>query len=235
MCRSRSPVDGSVRLTWRGKGAALAAAIVLGCTTTALAGSGGEAIELKLADQAAARAAIVRRRDLRSKRWTGGPIKPDLTPSPTCRNYRPKQSDLVLTGAAESNFRQSLLHSIDSGAKILRTARMVRIDWRREHLAPGVLSCQRRLLRASFGPSARVTSFVSVPFPRIAPYVAEYRGVVELPVSAGKRARFVVDFVFVSRRRSELSVGSLAPFAQRSKVAAEERRLIRIMLRRAKA
>ena len=202
---------------------------------SALAGSGGEAIDFNGADQAAARAAIIRRADLRSKRWTGGPIKPDLTPPQTCRNWRPKQSDLVLTGAAESNFRQSLLHSIDSAVKILRTARMVSVDWRREHLAPGVLSCQRRLLRASFGPTATVASFARVPFPHMAPYVAEYRGVVELTVSEGKKARFVVDFVFVSRRRSELTIGSLAPLARQSEVAAEERRLIRTMLSRAKA
>ena len=201
----------------------------------AWAGSGGEAIELNVADKAAARAAIIRRADLGSKRWTGGPIKPDLTAPQTCRNYRPKQSDLVLTGVAESNFRQSLLRSIDSEVKILRTARMVSIDWRREQLSPGVLSCQRRLLRNSFGPTARVTSFARVPFPHIAPYVAEYRAVVESALSKGERPRFVVDLVLVSRRRSELSLVSLAPFEARKQVAADERRLIRLMLTRAKA
>jgi hypothetical protein len=206
----------------------------IGRVAAALAGSGGEAIELKPADQAAARAAIVRRRDLGSKRWTGGSIEPDLTPPKTCRNYRPKQSDLILTGATESNFHQGLLRWIDSEVKILRTARMVSIDWRREQLAPGALSCQRRLLGASFGPGARVTSFVRVPFPHVAPCVVEYRAVVGLAVSQGEKARFVVDLVLVSRRRSELSLVTLAPFAQRSEVAADQRRLIRIMLSRAK-
>ena len=202
---------------------------------SALAGSGGEAIDFNGADQAAARAAIIRRPDLRSRRWTGGPIKPDLTPPQTCRNWRPKQSDLVLTGAAESNFRQSLLRSMDTEMKILGTARMVDVDWRREQLAPGVLSCQRRLLRASFGPSASVISFARVPFPRITPRVAEYRAVAELALSKGERPRFVVDLVLASRRRSELSVVSLAPFAQRSEVSVDVRRLIRIMLSRARA
>jgi hypothetical protein len=62
--------------------------------------------------------------------------------------------------------------------------------------------------------------------------VAEYRAVVELALSNDEKRRFVVDFVFVSRRRSELSVGSLAPFAKRAEVAAEERRLIRLILSR---
>jgi hypothetical protein len=92
----------------------------------------------------------------------------------------------------------------------------------------------RAARRASFGPSAGVISFARVSFPRIAPHVAEYRAVVELALSKGQRARFVVDLVLASRRRSELSVVSLAPFAQRSEVAVEVRRLIRIMLRRAK-
>jgi hypothetical protein len=213
-----------------------AAALVLVCSVpSALAGSGGEAIDFNGADQAAARAAIIRRADLRSKRWTGGPIKPDLTPPETCRNWRPKQSDLVLTGAAESNFHQGPLRWIDSEVKVLRTARMVTVDWRREQLAPGVLSCQRRLLRASFGPGARVASFVRVPFPHIAPHAVEYRAIVGLAASQGEKARFVVDLVLVSRRRSELSLVTLAPFAQRSEVAADQRRLIRIMLSRAKA
>ena len=101
-------------------------------------------------------------------------------------------------------------------------------------MAPGILSCQRRLLRESFGPGASVVSFARVPFPRIATYVAEYRAVVELALSKGKKARLLVDLVLVSRRRSELSLVSLAPFAARKQVAAEERRLIRIMLSRAK-
>ena len=218
----------------RGAPAAFAVLALACAVPSALAGSGGETIAFKPADQAAARAAIIRRPDLRSKRWTGGLIKPDLTPPQTCRNYKPKQSDLILTGAAESNFRQGPLRWIDSEVKVLRTARMVTVDWRREQLAPGALSCQRRLLRASFGPGASVASFARVPFPHIAPHVVEYRAVVGLAASQREKARFVVDLVLVSRRRSELSLVTLAPFAQRSEVAADQRRLIRIMLSRAK-
>jgi hypothetical protein len=200
----------------------------------ALAGSGGETIALIRADQAAARAAVVRRADLRSKAWTGGPVKPDLTPAPTCRDYHPKQSDLVLTGAAESNFRRGALWSIDSEVKVLRTARMVSIDWRRELMAPGVLACQRRLLGQSFGPGASVVSFARLPFPHIARYATEFRGLVQVAVGKGKKARFVVDIVLVSRRRSELSLVTLAPLARQAEVTADERRLIRTMLGRAK-
>jgi hypothetical protein len=221
----------------KGETAAVAVATtLLACygASVALAGSGGETIQLDRADQAAARAAIVRRAELRSKAWTGGPIKPDLTPAPTCRNYHPKQSDLILTGAAESNFRRGLLWSIDSEVKVLRTARMVSVDWRRELLAPGVLACQRRLLGQSFGPGASVVSFARVPFPHVARYATAFRGLVELSVGNGKKARFVVDIVLVSRRRSELSLVTLAPLARLAEVVANERRLVRAMLSRAK-
>jgi hypothetical protein len=213
--------------------AALAMAFGICMVPVALGGTGGERIEFDDADQAAARAALVRRGDLHSKAWTGGPIKPDLSPPSTCRNYHPKQSDLVLTGAAESNFsRTFLLRAIDSEVKILKTARMVRTDWRREILAPGTLSCQRHHFAKSL-PGARVVSFSRIPFPRVAPYVAAFRGVAELRTDRGK-PRLLVDLVLVSHGRSEISLLASAPFAERVDVMARERRLVRTMLRRAK-
>jgi Rad3-related DNA helicase len=154
-----------------------------------------------------------------------------------CTSYRPKQSDLVLTGAAESNFyrRSFLLRAVDSQVKILRTARMVSLDWRREVLAPGALACQRRLLGKSLGSRARVVSFSRIPFPRVATYVAQFRGVVELPAGTGKTIRLIVDSVLVSRGRSELSLVASAPMAERRQLTARERRLVRLMLRRARA
>ena len=200
----------------------------------ALAGSGGERIAFERRDQAAARAAVLRRSDVRPAGWTGGPIKPDLSPPETCRNYRPKQSDLVLTGAAESSFLRSDGRAMDSEVKVLRTARMVSLDWRREVLAPGVMSCQRRLFGKSLGSNAKVVSFTRIPFPRIARYVAAFRAVAAVPAGNGKTNRVIVDLVLVSRRRSELSLVTLAPFKARAQVAADERRLIRLMLSRTK-
>ena len=81
-------------------------------------------------------------------------------------------------------------------------------------------------------PGARVVSFGRIPFPRVARYVAQFRGVVALQ---GQTTRLVVDSVLVSRGRSEISITSLAPLAARAKVTAEERRLVRLMLSRLKA
>ena len=112
---------------------------------------------------------------------------------------------------------------------------MVSVDWRREVMAPGVVACQRRLWGRSLGPGARVVSFKRVRFPQIAKYAAEFRGVADLPVGKGKLARFVVDGVLVSRSRSEISLLMLGPAARRAEVAADVRRLARLMLSRLRA
>jgi hypothetical protein len=117
--------------------------------------------------------------------------------------------------------------------KILKTARMVRVDWRREILAPGTLSCQRRHFAKSL-PGARVVSFSRIPFPRVARYVAAFCGVAELR-GDGETTRLIIGLVLVSRGRSEISLLASAPFEERVDVMARERRLVRTMLRRAKA
>src|SRR5436305_11181987 len=113
------------------RGAAFLALVVGVTAAVALAGGGREQIRYNAADQAAARATVLRRSDLLpSTGWTGGRTKPDLSPPPSCPNYHPKQSDLVLTGAAQSNFRRGPL-VIGNEVQILKTRRMVRLDWQR--------------------------------------------------------------------------------------------------------
>jgi hypothetical protein len=162
-------------------------------------------------------------------------VTPDLRPEPTCPNYHPKQSDLVLTGAAESNFLRSDRRALGSNVKVLRTARMVSLDWKRTVMAPGVVACQRRLWAKSLGPGAKVVSFVRIRLPKIARYAAEFRGFADVSIGTGKTARLVVDGVRVSRGRSEISLVMLAPAAVRAEVAGEVRRLARLMLSRAEA
>jgi len=59
--------------------------------------------------------------------WTGGARKPDLTSAMPCSNYRPKQSDLTVVGAARTAWQRNGL-VVDDSAGVLRTARMVRLD-----------------------------------------------------------------------------------------------------------
>jgi len=214
--------------------AVLAAAAVLGAAAAALADRGREQIRYKAADQAAARATVLRLTDLSpSTGWTGGRVKPDLSPGPTCPSYHPKQSDLVLTGAAQSSYRRGAV-VIGNEIQVMKTRRMVRLDWQREVLAPGTIACQRLDLARSLGSSAKVVSFERIPFPRIARYTAEFRAPVDVSVS-GKTAHLVVDAVLVGRGRNEISLTTLAPAAARASLAAAERRLARRIAARARA
>jgi hypothetical protein len=215
--------------------AALAVTALAACAAGAASAEGGrEQIRFNAADQAAARATVLRRSDLGSRSgWTGGRVKPDLSPGPTCPNYHPKQSDLVLTGAAESSFRNGPL-AVANEVQLLQTRRMVRLDWQREVLAPGALPCLRRDLAKNLGPSAKVVSFKRIPFPRIASYTAEFRALVDVSVLAGKTAHLVVDAVLLGRGRSEISFTIVAPAAERVTLAAAERRLARRVVARAR-
>jgi hypothetical protein len=211
-------------------------ALAAGVTAAAaLAGGGREQIRYTAADQAAARATVLRRSDLLpSTGWTGGRVKPDLSPPPSCPNYHPKQSDLVLTGAAESTFRRGAV-AIGNEIQILKSRRMLRLDWRREVLASGTISCQRQDLARSLGSSAKVVSFKRIPFPRIARYTTEFRALVDVSVPGGKTAHLVVDAVLLGRSRTEISFTTLAPASGKASLSPAERRLARKIVARVRA
>ena len=217
---------------------AIAAAVLAGAfvaTGAAPAAGGGKPrVELTAADQAAARAAVIRRSDLGSASgWTGGTKKPDLSPAPTCKNYHPKQSDLVLTGAAETDFHDGQLE-FDSEAQVLRTARMVQLDWQREVEAPGAAACLRTTLTKGLPSGETVTSFVKLPLPRIATYTAGFRiglGIRHNGTSSG----YVFEALLAGKGRTEITVISFTPAAAETSVAAATLRLARVLVGRAQA
>ena len=211
----------------------LVAATAVALAVSSAAGAadpGKEKIRFNAADQAAARAAILRRSDL-GPGWSGGRKKPDLSLGPTCPNYHPKQSDLVLTGAAESEFRRTGM-DVDNEVQVLQTARMVSLDWQRAVLAPGALPCLRRDLAKGLGTTATIVSFRRLAFPKLTRYTAAFRVVVAVTIS-GTTIRVVVDAVLVGRGRSEITLDVAAPAAVAAPLPAAERRLARKILARA--
>jgi hypothetical protein len=214
--------------------AVLAAIVAASCAASAHGDPGREQIKLNVRDQAAARATALRRSDLGSSGgWTGGRVKPDLSPPPTCVNYHPKQSDLVLTGVAASSFRKGPV-AFQNEVQVLQTRGMVRLDWQREVLAPGTIPCQRRTLARSLGSSAKVVSFKRVAFPRMATYTTEFRALVDVSV-LGRRAHLAVDALLLARSRTEISFTIVAPAAELVSLSAAERRLARRVAGRVRA
>ena len=193
-------------------------------------------IRFNAADQAAARAAVLQAADFaQAKGWTGGRTKPQLTSGLTCANFRPKQSDLVLTGAAASQYQHRSGFAFQSVAHVLRTRQMVRLDWKRSVDNPALLPC----LRSTFEKNAkaqnlRIVSVRRVSFPRLATFSAAYR--VEIEVRpGGRRIRMLSDIVLLGRGRTELTLTATAPSASRATVEAAEIRLARRLVARIRA
>jgi hypothetical protein len=210
----------------------VAALVALVTAAVVAAGDGKEQIRFNPADQAAARAVVIRRSDLGSTGWQGGPVKPDLS-GPSCPNYHPKLSDLVITGAAEADFRRSGF-AFGSAGEVLKTRRMVALDWQRSVLARGAVSCLRTTMSKGLGTTAKVISFAKLPFPRLATYVALFRAVVGVQAQ-GRTVRVLADIVLVGRGRTELTLSVVGPAAAKSAISAAERRLARTLISRVRA
>ncbi len=173
--------------------------------TAAWAGGDKEQVHLNAKDQAHALGAVLKRADLGSAAgWTGGAKKPDLSSSPPCADFHPKQSDLVLTGAAETDWKHAGLE-IDSEAQILRTPRMVRLDWQRSVVSPKLLPCLREAFTKEAGSTAKVVSVHKVSFPHLATHAALFRVLVDV-TSNGTTVRIRSDAILIGRSRTELTV-----------------------------
>jgi hypothetical protein len=190
-----------------------------------------EQIHLTKADQAAAKRAVALRTDLGSGAWSGGFVKPDLSAAPTCANFHPKQSDLVLTGVAETLWDNQGFR-IESEAQILKTHAMVLADWRRTVLAPTAIPCLRSHLVKELGAGVTFVSFRRVIFAPVATMVQAYTLLVDVKTGTGK-VRVAVEVVLVGRNRTELTLISTAPNVAQKVVAQADAQLARAMVARA--
>src|SRR5215213_10944258 len=132
----------STRRALRALGAG--AILALASAVPATAANERPKIRFTAAGQAAARSAVITRADLNAPTdWKGGAVKPDLSPSPLCPGFRPKQADLVMTGAAEATFRHSSGYGFNTVAQVMQSAKMVRLDWQRTVGDPRFMGCLR--------------------------------------------------------------------------------------------
>jgi len=207
---------------------------VVAATKAGAAVADKEKIHLTPAGQAAARAAVLTRADLGSATgWSGGAKKPDLSGTPPCPNFDPKQSDLTLNGVAQTVYTHAGLQ-FDSEAQVLQTPHMVKLDWQRSVLSPQLLPCLRTGLAQAVGPSAKIVSVQRVAFPQLAPYAAAFRVVMDITASSST-LRVMSDIVVVGRGRTEITLTTTAPFAARATVWPVEIRLARLLLTRVRA
>ena len=206
--------------------------VVAALVAVAVAYAGGhEQIKYNAADQAAARAATLKRADLTSATgWTGGSTKPDISAPPSCPNYQVDLSKYVLTGAARTHWSAGA-RQVSSQTEVLQTAQMVAAEWRLQILKRGAIACLRSLLAQSFtSTGGSLVSFTKVAFPKLGQYTVAFRlvGVVQ-------NIRAVVQVVLVGKGRTEveLTVSDLA--AAQSAVAADALHYARILAARVKS
>jgi hypothetical protein len=122
---------------------ALVAALIgaCACTVSATAGEDAYTVHMTAADQVAARAVMLRPSDVGDPAlWESGPEQPDVSSALRCANFRPRVSDLVVTGAAAVRYRQPG-HVMHSFSEVFRTAKMLELDWRRSAASPYYVGC----------------------------------------------------------------------------------------------
>jgi hypothetical protein len=193
------------------------------------ASPGKEKIARTAAGNAQARAEVVRRPDVGAG-WSGGFKKPDLSSTMPCSGYHPKQSDLVMVGAAETTWHKQIFE-IDSEAEVLRTAAMVRLDWQRTVVAPQVPACLRQGFSKSLGASGKLVSFGRVAVPRVTTETRAFRAVADVK-SGGLSIRFEIDLVAIGAGRNEITLMVSGPRAARASLTRTERRLARLLAHR---
>ena len=170
------------------------------------------------------------RSDLGSGNWTGGFSKPDLSQSAGCANFHPKQHDLVITGAAESDWSDQGLQ-LDTQAQILKTRAMVAADWRRTILAPGAVPCLRSRLLKQLG-KVTFVSFRRVIFAPVATNAEAFLMLVDVTTNTGK-VRVAIEFVAVAHGRTELTIVSVVNNAVQKVVAQVDTLIARALVARA--
>jgi hypothetical protein len=216
----------------RRRAGALVAAAVAGLLVAGAALADKEQIHLTAAGQKAARVAVISRADIGSAPgWTAKVRKPDLSGATGCPNFKPKQSDLVLNGAAEVDWSRPGL-DFDSEAQVLQTPAMVRLDWQRTVLAPQVLQCLRANIQKQVSSNEKLVSMTRLAFPAVTSYTRAYRVLLDYTENS-RTVRLFVDIVLIGKGHTELTLTTTAALAAGPAVKDAEVRLARLLAARA--
>jgi hypothetical protein len=209
--------------------AAIASALVL----SQIAAAGQMPVRFNAVDQAAARIVVLKNADLGGVAgWKGGLRKTDFSQS-ACGGYAPKHSDLLVTGAAASDWQHASGLVLMSEVWVLKTPAMVTLDWKRTVTHADYLNCVMTQAVAN-EPGTRLISFKQTAFPKLGSLSARYRLVVEY-TDRKPTTRVMFDTILIGKGRTEITLLAVAPYSDRQVVEAAELRLARAMANRATA
>lgn len=221
------------------KGMRVPAIAVLGACALVVSGgavaANAERVQVRLtaADQALARAAGLQARDLGSAPgWRGGQQKPDFSAT-TCPDYAPRQADLVVTGAATTSYTYAGAMTVFSDVWVLKTTRMVKLDWQRTVKHPAFVRCARSEVARGLGRGQRIVSVRRLAVPRLGSMTSGVR-IRWIVSSRGRRVQLLSDVIMFGRGRTETTLMLTAPAAGKAALVGAERHLARILYARAR-
>lgn len=199
---------------------ALVAAVVTALLATGVAAANhlDPRKEIRPADQARARAVLLRAADLgpgyRVERTSG------LEPHLTCRAL--DESDLTVTGAARTPFWARELRIFATSSALYRSQAESARAWSRS-TSPAGLRCLRETFSRSIAPGAGLqASLRRLPFPRVAQATAAFR--IEIADGGRGNPRLFVDFVLLRQGRAQaalvfVSLVAVTPRADEARLA----------------
>jgi hypothetical protein len=217
------PLGRSCRLLGVG---ALAISVALALAAAALADR--EQIKRTATGDREARTAVLTKADFGAATgWSGGAQAPHLSSTMPCSSFQPKQSDLVVVGAAEAKWQNQAIE-VDSEAQVLQSPHMVSLDWQRTIVAPQVMPCLREGLVKSVGKMDKLESFTVTAFPKVGNNSRRLRAIIDV-----KNVRVMMDIVVVAQHATEITLTFTAPAVAEAPVSAAELVLARRLAARA--
>jgi hypothetical protein len=220
------------RLRSRVLGLAVATLAVLVATATATAASDSFTLRVTPAGTAAAVAVTPVKADLgKASTWTGGFVDANLITDLPCANYRPRYSDLIVTGVATAQFIGHGLY-VRSQSKILQTKQMVKLHWQRSIRSPQWFACSVQTYK-KMGGSTHFVSLRRLTVPQFAPYSSAFRVVTDVTTGSGK-VRVALDTLEIARGRTEITLSASAPLAQAKGLLPSEIALGKVLISRAR-
>jgi hypothetical protein len=189
-------------------------------------------VRINSTDQARATALVLVRDDL-GPAWAGGVRKPTALKLPICPAYHPDDSDLTITGHAESLFTlASGGIQVDTDVEILKTAKQVDVQFTRI-FQPKLATCLKYdLLKSVGGTNVIIGKVTRLDLPKLGSHSGVFR--VALIYKTGKTGVDVVtDFMFLGQGRAEFFVNIVAPASVKSQLPGLEARIARTLIKRA--
>lgn len=172
---------------------------------------------IRPADQARAKAMLLRKSDLAPgyvARSSGGAAHLNCAPL--------DESDLTLTGEAESPLWVAGLTFVSSYANVYTSASDASASWRRSTSVAGRKCVATEFQRLGGPTGVRLVSLKELKFPRVAPRTVVYRLLFELQAQGG--APLIIDLVALSRSRAQAyflvaSAGGVPPKGEELRLA----------------